>query len=85
MLIPLYHDQGDHAPIDIQPALLEHCDGTRFNYSQTTPYVSKELGDFKHIHDTLDIVFADVFEWIRMQVSLDDIYFQGSKLNHFSA
>ncbi|KAG2028747.1 hypothetical protein BDR03DRAFT_906740 [Suillus americanus] len=60
--------RGDHAPIDIQPALLEHCDQTRFNYSQTTPYVSKELGDFKHLHDTLDIVFADVFEWIRMQL-----------------
>ncbi|KAI0063872.1 hypothetical protein BV25DRAFT_1801482, partial [Artomyces pyxidatus] len=61
--------QGDDAPEDISPMELYNSAASRTNHSQLTPYVSKEMRDEEDLFRTLQVVFADVFEWISTVVS----------------
>lgn len=59
--------QGSGAPTDVQPYMLEK-DGLRFNYSQLVPYISKETLDNQSLYETVSVVFADLFDWIKEHV-----------------
>jgi hypothetical protein len=43
-------------------------DGLRFNYSQLVPYVSRETLNNQSLYETLSMVFADLFEWVKEHV-----------------
>lgn len=66
--------QGHDMPKDIHPLFLIREDGTRINYSQFLPYFSKEGYEHQETLVNLQTVFADLFAFIRTEVSIEIFY-----------
>lgn len=62
--------QGHDVPVDAHPMLIEREDTSRTNYSQMLPYESREKTKHMKLYNNLNRIFARVFEWISVQVSI---------------
>lgn len=62
--------QGDNAPKDTHPFMMQKIGKSRVNYTQMVPYQSKEMHDpqLAPVFRRLKVVFAEVFEWISQKV-----------------
>lgn len=55
-------------PIDIHPWYLEREDGSRMNYNQLIPYLSREARNHWREFSSLQTIFADLFAYIQDEV-----------------
>ena len=62
--------QGDDAPRDVHPLHLQQSDGSKVNYHQMVPYISKEIILNSVEYHNLCAAFAEVFAWIENKASV---------------
>ena len=60
--------QGTGAPPGAN-AKERECVGRQTNTSQSLPYGSADMEDFRQVYEDLEVVFRDFFAWCRATVS----------------
>lgn len=69
-VINLIYIQGDDALKDVHPLQQQREGTTRTNYTQLTPYPSKDMEEYRDLYERGRALFKPVFEWIQDVVRL---------------
>ncbi|KAN0076868.1 hypothetical protein V8E55_010723 [Tylopilus felleus] len=62
--------QGHSVPKDVQPQWLAVENRMSTNYTQLIPYLSREMREYSITLHSIEVAFADIFEYLRNKIEL---------------